>query len=53
MTLDYEDDPGAPAEDAYTAEEKRTRDKSGRVIVLLAGVAFLVLCGMVALAVHG
>lgn len=33
MTLNYEDDPGAPGEGLYTAEEKRARDRNAGLIL--------------------
>lgn len=40
MTLEYEDDPGAPAEGAYTADEKRARDKSAKWMTFLTMSVF-------------
>ena len=42
MTSLFEDDPGAPGPDAYTAAEKRSRAKSQRVM-LLAGPVLIFL----------
>jgi hypothetical protein len=39
VVLLYEDDPGAPGPDAYTAEEKRSRDRSRRAMLLVVFAA--------------
>lgn len=39
LERDIQDDPGAPSNDAYTAEEKLAREKWGPIIILGALIA--------------
>jgi hypothetical protein len=43
MTSFYEDDPGAPGPDAYTAAEKEARAKAARPLLLAMVGALLIL----------